>query len=285
MEQLGIVGAGPGGADLLRSFLAIPSVKVIGIADPNPQSPGLVLARKQGIFTTSNFRDLVSKPGKKIIFDATGVPKVAAQLAQEANETTVAIRPEIAKLIWEMVDIKEAVNRALIKESDTLLSFIEQGLEHLEVINSDHGKALQKAVEEIQQLAKLTSESQALIQETASVMQLIRNVANQTRILGINASIESARAGEHGRGFGVVAESIHELSASSIKSVQSVSGTMENIRQTLQNINDSVDQVVADIQRIEAHQVHLTQELHSSLEEMVHSASKLGEIAGHTRDK
>ena len=276
MEQLGIVGAGPGGADLLRSFLAIPSVKVIGIADPNPQSPGLVLARKQGIFTTSNFRDLVSKPGKKIIFDATGVPKVAAQLAQEANET---------KLIWEMVDIKEAVNRALIKESDTLLSFIEQGLEHLEVINSDHGKALQKAVEEIQQLAKLTSESQALIQETASVMQLIRNVANQTRILGINASIESARAGEHGRGFGVVAESIHELSASSIKSVQSVSGTMENIRQTLQNINDSVDQVVADIQRIEAHQVHLTQELHSSLEEMVHSASKLGEIAGHTRDK
>ncbi len=285
MEQLGIVGAGPGGADLLRSFLAIPSVKVIGIADPNPQSPGLVLARKQGIFTTSNFRDLVSKPGKKIIFDATGVPKVAAELAQEANETTVVIRPEIAKLIWEMVDIKEAVNRALIKESDTLLSFIEQGLEHLEVINSDHGKALQKAVEEIQQLAKLTSESQALIQETASVMQLIRNVANQTRILGINASIESARAGEHGRGFGVVAESIHELSASSIKSVQSVSGTMENIRQTLQNINDSVDQVVADIQRIEAHQVHLTQELHSSLEEMVHSASKLGEIAGHTRDK
>ena len=138
-------------------------------------------------------------------------------------------------------------------------------------------------MEEIQKLAKLTSESQALVQETASIMRLIRNVADQTRILGINASIESARAGEYGRGFGVVADSIHELSASSIKSVQSVSGTMESIRQALQSIGNSVEQVVADIQRIEENQMHLTQELHSSLEEMMQSAGKLGDIAGYKK--
>ena len=126
MEQLGIVGAGPGGADLLRTFLAIPSVKVIGIADPNPQSPGLVLAREHRIFTTANFRDILGKPGKKIIFDATGVPKVAAELAKEANDTTVIICPEVARLIWEMVEVKETINKALITESDTLLSFIEK---------------------------------------------------------------------------------------------------------------------------------------------------------------
>lgn len=283
MEQLGIVGAGPGGADLLRTFLAIPSVKVIGIADPNPQSPGLVLAREHRIFTTANFRDILGKPGKKIIFDATGVPKVAAELAKEANDTTVIICPEVARLIWEMVEVKETINKALITESDTLLSFIEKGLAHLDVINKDHGKALQEAVEEIQKLAKLTSESQALVQETASIMRLIRNVADQTRILGINASIESARAGEYGRGFGVVADSIHELSANSIKSVQSVSGTMESIRQALQSIGNSVEQVVADIQRIEENQMHLTQELHSSLEEMMQSAGKLGDIAGYKK--
>lgn len=283
MEQLGIVGAGPGGADLLKTFLAIPGIKVIGIADPNPQSPGLVLAREHRIFTTSNYHDIINKPGKKIIFDATGVPKVAKDLAELADETNIVICPEVGKLIWTMVDVKEETNRALVKESDTLLSFIEEGLEHLEVINNEHGKTLQEAVEEIKRLAKITSESQVLIQETAGVMQIIRNVADQTRILGINASIESARAGEHGRGFGVVADSIHELSASSIRSVQSATHTMDNIRQALQNISDSVEQVVGDIQRIEEHQMRLTHELHSSLEEMSQSANKLGEIAGYTK--
>lgn len=280
MEQLVIVGAGPGGADLLRTFLAIPSVKVIGVADPNPQSPGMVLAKKHHIPTTANFQDLLVRPGKKIVFDATGVPKVAEALAQAQNENTIVICPAVAKLIWEMVDVTEAKNRALLKESDALLAFIEEGLEHLEVINSDHGRALKEAVEEIKTLEKITSESQVLIEETAGVMQIIRNVANQTRILGINASIESARAGEYGRGFGVVADSIHELSASSISSVQSATGTMDGIREALESISQSVVQVVDGMQRIEQHQLRLTQELHSSLEEMVESASKLGELAG-----
>lgn len=280
MEQLVIVGAGPGGADLLRTFLAIPSVKVIGVADPNPQSPGMVLAKKHHIPTTANFQDLLIRPGKKIVFDATGVPKVAEALAQAQNENTIVICPAVAKLIWEMVDVTEAKNRALLKESDALLAFIEEGLEHLEVINSDHGRALKEAVEEIKTLEKITSESQVLIEETAGVMQIIRNVANQTRILGINASIESARAGEYGRGFGVVADSIHELSASSISSVQSATGTMDGIREALESISQSVVQVVDGMQRIEQHQLRLTQELHSSLEEMVESASKLGELAG-----
>lgn len=280
MEQLGIVGAGPGGADLLRTFLVIPSVRIIGVADPNPQSPGMVLAREHRIPTTSNFQDLVVKPGKKIIFDATGIPKVAEELAKAENDDTIIICPAVAKLIWEMVDVTEAKNRGLIKESDTLLAFIETGLEHLEVINSDHGRALQEAVSEIRTLEKITSESQVLIEETAGVMQIIRNIANQTRILGINASIESARAGEYGRGFGVVAESIHDLSANSIRSVQSATGTMDGISEALKSIAASVEQVVGDIQKIEQHQMRLTQELHSTLEEMVESASKLSNLAG-----
>lgn len=280
IEQLGIIGAGPGGADLLRTFLTTPNVRLIGIADPNPSSPGIVLAKQHKIFSTANFQDLLNKPGKKILFDATGIPAVTDKLLEAADDTTIVVRPEVAKLIWEMVDAREEVNTTLAHESDTLLSFIEKGLEHLEILNNEHGKTLQTAVDEIKDLSKLTEESQTLIQETTNIMNLIKNVANQTRILGINASIESARAGEHGRGFSVVADSIHQLSATSLKSVQSVSETMESIREVLQGISNSVEKIVADIQDIEVNQETLTQELHISLEEMVKSAEKLSTIAG-----
>ncbi len=282
MEQLGIIGAGPGGADLLKTFLANQSVRIIGIADPNPQSPGIKLAKQHGIFTARDFRELANKPGRKMLFDATGVPAVALALQELASETNIVVPPEVARLIWEMVDAKEAVNRALVKESETLLSFIEQGLQHIETLNLTHEQAIHQAVGEIQALSQLTEESQTLVQETAAVMGLIKNVADQTRMLGINASIESARAGDHGRGFGVVADSIHKLSANALSSVSNVSQTMATIARVLESIDQSVSKVVEEVQKLESNQAILTRELHSSLEEMIESAQTLSRIADQT---
>lgn len=279
MEQLGIVGAGQGGADLLRTFLANPNVHVIGIADPNPHSPGMLLARQHSIFTTKDFMDLVNLPGKKMLFDATGVPAVAAALESVACETNIVVRPGLAKLIWELVDAKEKVNLALIKESDALRGSIERGLEHIETLNSTHERAILHTAEEIKALSELTAESQSLIEETATVIGLIKNVADQTRMLGINASIESARAGDHGRGFGVVADSIHKLSASTLQSVNSVTQTMATIGKVLQNIDQRVSSVVEEVQKLEENQRTLTHELHRSLEEMIESAQTLSQIA------
>lgn len=282
MEQLGIIGAGPGGADLLKTFLTNQSVRIIGIADPNPQSPGIKLAKQHGIFTARDFRELANKPGRKMLFDATGVPAVALALQELASETNIVVPPEVARLIWEMVDAKEAVNRALVKESETLLSFIEQGLQHIETLNLTHEQAIHQAVGEIQALSQLTEESQTLVQETAAVMGLIKNVADQTRMLGINASIESARAGDHGRGFGVVADSIHKLSANALSSVSNVSQTMATIARVLESIDQSVSKVVEEVQKLESNQAILTRELHSSLEEMIESAQTLSRIADQT---
>lgn len=283
MEQLAIIGAGPGGASLLKTFLDVPGVKILGISDLDPHSPGMKLAKQFGIYTTRSFHDLLSKPGKKMVFDATGSSAVAQELAAAASPTTVVVDTELAKLIWEIVEAKEAVNRQLITESDSLLSFIEQGLAHIDTLNTEHGQALKQVISEIRDLSELTARSRALIQETEQIMAIVKNVATQTRILGINASIESARAGELGRGFEVVADSIHKLSASTLDSVNSVSGTMEHVRDALENISGSVRKVVQDVQDMEAKQAQLTKELRGALQEMVASAEKLAEMAGHVQ--
>lgn len=285
MEQVAIIGAGPGGAALLKTLLDSPEVRILGIADLDQQSPGIRLARQHGICTTRDFRDLLRKPGKKIIFDATGSSAVAAELAAAASETTIVVVPEVARLIWQMVDARETVNHQLATESDALLAFIEQGLSHIETLNVEHGNTLKEVGDEIRALSELAEESEALVQETEQVMGIIGNVATQTRILGINASIEAARAGELGRGFAVVADAIHKLSASTLNSVDSVDTAMEKIRAVLSSMSSSVHQVVLDIKGLEAKQAELAQELHSALEEMALSAERLASMAGHQKSK
>lgn len=285
MEQVAIIGAGPGGAALLKTLLDSPEVRILGIADLDQQSPGIRLARQHGICTTRDFRDLLRKPGKKIIFDATGSSAVAAELAAAASETTIVVVPEVARLIWQMVDARETVNHQLATESDALLAFIEQGLSHIETLNVEHGNTLKEVGDEIRALSELAEESEALVQETEQVMGIIGNVATQTRILGINASIEAARAGELGRGFAVVADAIHKLSASTLNSVDSVDTAMEKIRAVLSSMSSSVHQVVLDIKELEAKQAELAQELHSALEEMALSAERLASMAGHQKSK
>ncbi|HPT83419.1 MAG TPA: methyl-accepting chemotaxis protein [Limnochordia bacterium] len=281
MEQVAIIGGGPGGAALLKTLMDSPEVRIVGIADVNPNCPGIRLARQHGIFTTRDFRDLLKVPGKKIIFDATGSAAVAEQLAAAASETTIVVVPEVAKLIWEMVDAREQINSQLVAESDGLLTFIEQGLAHIETLHSEHGQALQAVAQDIDTLSELAAQSQSLVQETEQVVGIIGNVATQTRILGINASIESARAGELGRGFAVVAEAIHKLSASTINSVGSVEEAMEKIQGVLMSIATSVQKVVTEIKEIEAKQALLAQELHAALEEMARSAERLAAMAGN----
>ncbi|NLM55812.1 MAG: hypothetical protein GX195_12850, partial [Firmicutes bacterium] len=104
MNQVGIVGAGKGGAALLECMLQTPGIVIIGIADPNPTSPGIQLAKAHNIFTTADFRDLAAVPGRKTLIDATGVPAVAQALSELASDTLTIVPPEVAQLLWTIVD-------------------------------------------------------------------------------------------------------------------------------------------------------------------------------------
>jgi len=92
-------------------------------------------------------------------------------------------------------------------------------------------------------LSRQSSQALNEVHSTDKILQFIKDVASRINILGLNAAIEAARAGDNGRGFSVVAEEIRKLAAESLRSVEAIAAILKNVC----NFSDCVDAEVREI--------------------------------------
>ncbi len=124
----------------------------------------------------------------------------------------------------------------------------------------------------------LSDRVQAVKDNAASISEILvftKNVAEQTKMLGLNAAIEAARAGEHGRGFGVVAEEIRKLSDESRR-------TADQIGVQIREIETKVQEAVAASQltlKQSEEQAAATEEVTASVSSLANLADQLNHLA------
>lgn len=114
-------------------------------------------------------------------------------------------------------------------------------------------------------------------EEINSILDSIKSIADETRMLGLNAAIEAARAGEAGKGFGVVATEIRKLSQNSKETALKI---MELTKKIQQSVDKTIETSDSTLQNTEQQTVAI-QEVTSNLQEVVALSEQLNAMANH----
>lgn len=171
---------------------------------------------------------VLSTSASEILTTVTEISTGAAETATSVSETTTTVE-EVRQTA--MVSNQKA--QSLLVSSQTAADSVEKGRESISEVIESMKKIDNQMTAISETILKLAEQNRTIGEITSSVA----DIADQSNLLAVNAAIEAAKAGEHGRGFTVVAQEIRSLADQSKKATAQV-------KEIINEINKSVNQAV-----------------------------------------
>jgi len=216
-----------------------------------------------------NLRNLI----RQVSVSAEQVAAASEELTASAEQTTQATE-NITNIIQEVAAGSEQQNQSIeesLQAMNEMSSGVQQIAANAQMTSSLSAQASEKALEgnqaiqaaeqqmdsihlTIDQLADAVKGMGERSNEIEQIVETISAIAAQTNLLALNAAIEAARAGEHGRGFAVVADEVRKLAEQSAQSSQQIAQLIANIQmdtnKAVQSMEAGTKEVVEGIQLV-----------------------------------
>ena len=213
MFNIIIIGGGHGGVAMIQLFTGIKDIKIAGLVDVKEDAPAIILAKQKRIPVYNDIAKALKTEGINYAIDVTGNAKVAEIISNAKPDGVRVIDPSTANLMYVLA-------------------------EHIEM----QAETLRQEVNKLELAAE---SARNYIGDVHEIISFIKQVADRTNLLGLNAAIEAARAGNEGRGFAVVAGEVRKLAEDSVGAVTRIGGILSSVECSMQSIIEGIDKTSA----------------------------------------
>ncbi|KJY83524.1 chemotaxis protein [Vibrio galatheae] len=194
-----------------------------------------------------------------------------SQLSQQREQTA-----NVATAMTEMAHSVQEVAQSA-QNSQQMVEQVEKASESGRQIMGTNITTINQLETRLTQSVDAVKDLQAMSSQIGSILDVIRNIAEQTNLLALNAAIEAARAGEQGRGFAVVADEVRVLAQRTTESTAEIESMISNLQSSSTSANKVIQSCMDDMEL----SVEQASNANSAMEEIQGLILEISQMSGH----